>query len=378
MKTILHFIAGNLLAVVALAQPSQYILTDLGNVGPNGQPFVITNNDLIAGDAAAGSAYHAVVWVLGVKTDISAALHGAGLTGPNSAANWVNVWAQVAGLAETFEANGEDFCGYGDYLVCLPFLSQLGLFGQTSRLPTLGGTNGAATTINNLGLIGGYAENTTPDSACPAPQKYEFKPLLWINGNAHELATVSGDLEGVLLAVNDKGQAAGASGICAPYNGFTGGYIQPLHAIFWDADGTPQEIAGLGGKGTFLGIVGKNLNNQGQVVGWSDLPGDKNFRAFVWSNGHIEELGVLPGGVNSVGLAISDAGVVIGASIDAEFNPTAFIWQNGVMTELNALIPADSPLYLQTACSINSLGQITGFAYNKSNGETHGYMLTPR
>lgn len=378
MKTISHLIAGNFLAVLALAQPSQYILTDLGNVGQNGQPFVISNNDLIAGDAAAGAGYHAVVWLLGVRIDMSAALSGAGFTGPNSNANWVNVWAQVVGLAETSEPDPEDFCGFGDYLVCLPFLSQVGLFGQTSRLPTLGGTNGAATAINDLGLIGGYAENTTPDSACPAPQKYEFKPLLWINRKAQELATVPGDPEGLVLAVNDKGEVAGASGICAPYNLFTGGYIQPLHAIFWDADGTPQEIKGLGGTGHFLGIVGKNLNNQGQVVGWSDLPGDLNARAFVWSNGHIEELGVLPGGVNSVGLAISDAGVVIGASIDAEFNPTAFIWQNGVMTALNALIPADSPLYLETACSINSLGQITGFAYNKSNGETHGYMLTPR
>jgi hypothetical protein len=48
------------------------------------------------------------------------------------------------------------------------------------------------------------------------------------------------------------------------------------------------------------------------------------------------------------------------------------------MKNLNELIPADSPLKLETACSITSRGEIIGFASKKRNGETHGYMLTPR
>ena len=44
--------------------------------------------------------------------------------------------------------------------------------------------------------------------------------------------------------------------------------------------------------------------------------------------------------------------------------------------DLNELIPPDSPLYLWTACSINSRGEIIGIA-STSKGETHGYMLTP-
>lgn len=60
----------------------------------------------------------------------------------------------------------------------------------------------------------------------------------------------------------------------------------------------------------------------------------------------------------------------------ASFNPRAFLRQNGVMTDLNTLIPANSPLHLLLACSINSSGQIVGLAVT-SGGELHGYLATP-
>jgi len=48
MKPISRFIAtSNLLAVLALAQSPRYTVADLGNVGPNGQPFVVTNKVFI-------------------------------------------------------------------------------------------------------------------------------------------------------------------------------------------------------------------------------------------------------------------------------------------------------------------------------------------
>src|SRR5262245_48320059 len=113
MKTISRLIAaGNLLAVLAAAQVS-YDLTDLGNLGPNGQPFVITNNGLIAGGAAPAASsplLHAVLWYRGFETDLSAALGAAGFRGPNSQALGVNERAQVAGYAESSgpDPSGED------------------------------------------------------------------------------------------------------------------------------------------------------------------------------------------------------------------------------------------------------------------------------
>jgi uncharacterized membrane protein len=182
-QIVISIAAGSLLAVVAIAQPPQYKVTDLGPMGPNGQPFVVTNNGLISEAVAVSSgAYHAFLWYRGLATDISAG----GFGGPNSQAFGVNNQAQAVGQAETSDADpyGEDFCGYGTHLICLPFIWQSGLM---TRLPTLGGRSGQANMINSRGQVAGYAENVTQDPACPAPQKYQFKPVLWTNGSSQQL-----------------------------------------------------------------------------------------------------------------------------------------------------------------------------------------------
>jgi hypothetical protein len=51
------------------------------------------------------------------------------------------------------------------------------------------------------------------------------------------------------------------------------------------------------------------------------------------------------------------------------------------MSDLNALIPANSSMYLITAFSINDEGQIAGFGVVTSGpeaGEVHGFLATPR
>src|SRR5438132_873387 len=53
MKTILISITVNsLFTAMAWAQPPRYTVTDLGPVGPTGQPFDVTNGGLISGVAA--------------------------------------------------------------------------------------------------------------------------------------------------------------------------------------------------------------------------------------------------------------------------------------------------------------------------------------
>ncbi|MGA9108083.1 MAG: hypothetical protein ACLP6W_13395 [Bryobacteraceae bacterium] len=61
------------------------------------------------------------------------------------------------------------------------------------------------------------------------------------------------------------------------------------------------------------------------------------------------------------GQEINDSGVLVVPSFDAAGNPQAFVWWNGTMTDLNTLVPADSPLYLLFADSVNSSGEIAGF-----------------
>jgi probable HAF family extracellular repeat protein len=89
-------------------------------------------------------------------------------------------------------------------------------------------------------------------------------------------------------------------------------------------------------------------------------------------------VGTLPGDVSSEGDGINDKGQVVGCSSDVDGNSRAYLWQDGVMTDLNALIPADSPLFLLCGSgTINSRGQIAGFALQTSSGEIHGFLATP-
>ena len=380
MKTIVTSIAAaSLFAAFAMAQPPHYTVTDLGAVGGTpGQPFFVAPNGLIGGAAAApNGAMNAMLWYKKLKMDIAKP----GLGGANSVAFSVNATGQAVGEAETsaFDPKGEDFCGFTALGIpsagnsCLPFVWQNGAM---TALPTLGGNNGAVNQIDKRGEMAGLAENATPDPGCPAPQVLQFKPVIWANGKIHELVTLDGDLDGAAFAINDYGQVAGASGQCSAFNFSILENLQPLHALLWER-GTVIDLGTLGGTGLGFGNLALNLNNQGQVVGQSDLAADTNFHAFLWTKETgIQDLGTLTGDVNSVALGINDGGSIVGLSLDVNFDPHPYLWQNGVMTNLNTLIPADSPLSLLIACSINSNGEIVGLALT-STGEVHGYLAAP-
>lgn len=379
MKSIVTSIAvSSLLAALAIAQTPSYTVSDLGAVGPNGQPFFITNHGLTSGTANVSSgAAHAVLYYKGLRGDIGAP----GLGGQNSVSYGANEFGQAVGLAQTStpDPNGEDFCGFlaqglpSTGTTCLPFLWQ---YAVTIPLPTLGGSNGTAYQVNKQGIVAGFAENATPDPGCTAPQKLQFKPVIWVNGEAQELPTPAADLEGMAEAVNDNGQVVGGSGSCAPFNPISLNSLQPLHALLWEA-GTMIDLGNLGGNGQGNGILAYNINNHGQVVGYSDLRGNASFHAFLWSSGTgMQDIGTLAGDVDSFAIGINDAGDVVGASLDANFNPHPYLRHNGIMMNLNTLIPANSPLVLLLACSINSSGQIIGLAMT-STGEYHSYVATP-
>src|SRR5215469_11333039 len=67
----------------------------------------------------------------------------------NSWINWggINDRGEAVGMSETSDPdpNGEDICGFGTFLTCVPFLWRNG---HMSALPTVGGNNGQASAIN--------------------------------------------------------------------------------------------------------------------------------------------------------------------------------------------------------------------------------------
>ena len=379
MKSLLTFFAaGSLLAALVQAQP-HFKVTDLGVVGPAGQPFVVANQGLIGGAATfPDKTLHAVVWFAGEEVDIATP----GLKGINSQAIGVNQRGQIVGESgtQTIDPNGEDFCGFAALglpasgQTCVPFLWE---YGVMTPLPK-SGNNGVANSVNNRGEVAGTEETGTADPNCPSggPQKFQFKPVVWINGQPQQLPTYSGDTDGIAMAINDKGQVVGGSGDCSAFNPIAETNLLPLHAMLWE-DGVPVDLGNLGGTGHGNGIEAVNLNNHGQVVGNSDVKGDANFHGFLWSTEKgMRDLGTLPGDANSLAISINDAGDVVGVSLDANFNPRAFFLQNGTMSDLNTLIPAGSALFLITACSINASGEIIGIAVDDS-GNFHGYLAAP-
>jgi len=355
--------------------PTRYIVTDLGTLegGTFSQPFSINRYGLVSGSSSLPDGnQHAVLWLGKLKLDIGAP----GLGGSNSIAFGDNDGFQSAGEAETStpDPNGEDFCGFGTHLTCLPFLWQ---DGAMIRLPTLGGNNGEATAINNRGEVAGFAENSTPDPGCPAPQVLQFKPVVWEKGVIHKLPTVGGDPDGIAQEINGSGEVVGGSGTCATFNPNFLYNLVSVHALLWE-QGEAIDLGNLGGQtGQAGGNLAYGINNQGQVVGSSDLLGDTTFHAFLWTKKTgMQDLGTLSGDVASLSISINDAGSVVGASLDANFNPRAFLWEKGKMTDLNTLVASDSPLYLLTGCSVNSSGEITGLGLT-STGEIHTYLATP-
>lgn len=362
---------------------THYTIQDLGVVGANanapGQPFVISDNGWVAGVAAVGSALHAVLWHEGKMIDI-----GDPGFGGNSTGYGVNESGVATGAAEITAGDlstTEDFCGFQatgfspSPRPCVPVIFD---DGKMVLLKTLGGVNGEASEINSSGAIAGYAENRTPDTNCTAPQKYQFKPVVWFRDRIEELP-IGDDTEGVAISINDSGEVVGISGSCAPLNPITLFYLAPAHAWLWK-DGRATDLGNLGGA---LNNFAHHINNLGQVVGQSDLAGDQTSHAFLWTREtNMQDLGTVNDAVNndtfSFGLGINDEGEITGLSANADFTVIrAFVRRNGVLVDLNTLVTGNNSLYMITACSINSRGQIIGIAIDPNTNESHGYLATP-
>jgi probable HAF family extracellular repeat protein len=173
-RTLLWFTTSILLAALAIPASlaaqgnkpnSRYTVTDLGTLGGTfSQAFGINNNGSVVGYATLNgdTALRAFLWRKGVMTDLGTL--GGSDTLPYSQALNVNDRDEVVGFSETSTSDplGENFCG--DSLVCLPFVWRAGVM---TPLPTLGGNNGQAVDINNRGQVLGFAENSTPNPACP-------------------------------------------------------------------------------------------------------------------------------------------------------------------------------------------------------------------
>ena len=372
-----------LFVVAAQAQNTArtpYTVINLGTLGGELGSFAhsINNDGWIAGVAnlSGDTEEHAALWRDGVVTDLGT------LGGDNSNVNSPvkNNNGLIVGFAQTsaIDPLGENFCTFtcndanggacnGSNQSCRGFRWRNGVM---DALGTLGGNNSFATGANNRGLVIGSAENSTQDPDCIPPQVLDYKPVIWRGGAIQELPVVTGDVIGAAIGVNDNNQVVGGTGMCG-----SGPALGPIavHAVLWQ-NNFATDLGNLGGA---VNSIAYAINESGQIVGASDLPGDNTGHAFLWQKGIMTDLGTLAGDFSSAALSINNNGLVVGLSCDQNGNCRAFLWQNGVMTDLNALTPPGSSLYLLVAYDINSRGEIVGFALDQSVGAPVAYAAVP-
>jgi probable HAF family extracellular repeat protein len=120
------------------------------------------------------------------------------------------------------------------------------------------------------------------------------------------------------------------------------------------------ELPGYGGT-----TVPTDVNEAGDVVGYSARPGDWDVHAVRWHRGRMTDLGTLPGGSTSAATGIDDDGTVVGWSQTATVGPHAFSWRHGVMTDL---APGSGTSYADAVAA----GRILGTADSQPVVWRHG------
>jgi probable HAF family extracellular repeat protein len=325
---------------------------------------------------------HAELWLAGLHLDLGT------LGGTNSAVIFANRSdrGQIVGIAETSDMDPlmETWSCAGAFFpsithhICVGFVWQNGVM---TALPTLGGTNGVAASVNNLGQVVGWAETAVHDSTCVPPQVLQFEAVIWgpERDQIQQLPPLPDDPDTAATAINDKGQVVGISGTCQN----AVGAFSAKHAVLWQ-DGQAIDLGNIGGHGWNTPTY---INNQGQIVGFANQSGDLTngklalkFHAFLWTKERgMRDLGALSGDDISEALGINEAGQVVGVSYGPGFShPRAFLWQDDMMTDLNSLIPAGCNLTLQVAGDINDRGEITGTAFDSSTKTSPAFLAVPR
>ena len=302
------------------------------------------------------------------------------LTGPKSDAVAINERGEVVGTADVnVRSSGGTYLTHA-FLWRRGRLIDLGAFdGKSSR----------ADGINNRGQIVGTSNQ---------------HGFLWSQEQGRRLIRAT-FCRG--LAINDKGDVAGAEGPSTPEKLFV--LRNGIKRWLSVGDVDSNTVTAINSRGQVLinslfsantritlwqknrhklihsstaDDAGYGINKKGQIVG--RLCRTAYSRAFLWNRGQISLLGSL-GALNSEAYGINSSTEVVGTVYDSapefelDYTPhiqsRAFFWRSGKMYDLNRCIRQKSGWTLSIARGINNHGWIAGTGIY--NGHTRAFLLTP-
>jgi probable HAF family extracellular repeat protein len=221
-------------------------------------------------------------------------------------------------------------------------------------LGTLGGTESFAYAINDRGDIVGQSRLTGDTSS---------EGFLYRRTRLTNLAPVnSGHIQTVgPTGINKRGEIS--CGVIS--NGL---YVPAIYDVH---QGSIVTLGSLGSPASsgFSGVA-TSINDRGQAVGYSYLDGF-NRHAFLYSDGEMIDIGSFGG--YSLALAISNTGVIVGASSDTVAGYAhAFVYRDGVMSEIN---PFGGPNNESYALGLNDDGVVVGEGLNATGTAFHGFIF---
>jgi probable HAF family extracellular repeat protein len=335
----------------AHADTPQYRLTDLSRIGIN--QVVDLNN---AGD------------VLGTNAPPGVALPGASTGGSNPLPSPPD--------APLFDSRGSVIVARD---------------GHISRV-----MSGVPVAINDSGQITGYSFVGSSNATTP---------FFYDGSTVHDLGTESGIATATINGLNNAGTVLGTradqKGIFTVTNGARTDY-GTFGGFLIDAVGINNAGAIIGGveptQGTqtnafilqngtltiiptpagFAEIFPRAINNAGQVIGFHRNFSVPSSRAFLFANGAYSDLGPSLSSISSIATDINDAGQIVG-SMNSSGPPTGdpFLYSAGTLYNINDIvIPSPDWLRVQSAVSINNLGQFIGYA-TRADGTTVPVLATP-
>jgi probable HAF family extracellular repeat protein len=234
---------------------------------------------------------------------------------------------------------------------------------------TLGrGSNSIPYWITESGEVVGVSETGQTDSSGNAiVHAFRYKP----GGMMEDLGTLGGN-NSTAFGANEEGKIVGVSDV-------TGGATS--HAVSWHRDQITDLDTLVGSSGYSLAQL---LNNRGQAVGYSQAA-DGTFHAVEWDHGTISDLGTLAGPNSmtfSLANGVNDRGQVVGdAQQDTTTNPLLgfppffpTLWQDGMAMKLGG---EPSYAFAGDAFNINNRGQVVGriaVAHPTEGAVAHAYI----